>query len=72
MTVPVVAVFMKFDDLITQVYDRQKGEEENKEIAYATLEEKFKKPLESYKFPPRAYVRFEGTSLVHFNYWPLS
>jgi len=57
--VPVVAIFMKFDDLITQVYDREKGEEENREVAYATLEEKFEKPLEGYKFPPRAYVQFE-------------
>ena len=27
-----------------------------------TLEQKFKQPLSSYKFCPRAYVRFEGRS----------
>jgi len=58
-TVPVVAIFTKFDDLITQVYDRKKEEDENREVAYATLEEKFKKLLKGYKFPPRAYVQFE-------------
>jgi len=59
-----VAIFTKFDDLITQVYDRNKEEEENREIAYATLEEKFEKPLKGYKFPPHAYVQFECMSFV--------
>jgi len=54
-----VAIFTKFDDLITQVYDRKKGEGENREVACAALEGKFKRPLEGYKFPPRAYVQFE-------------
>jgi len=51
---------MKFDDLITQVFDRNKNPEENINQALNTLEKKFKQPLTSYKFPPRAYVRFEG------------
>jgi len=59
-----VAILTKFDDLITQVYDRKKEEEENRKVASATLEEKFVKPLEGYKFPPRAYVQFECVSLL--------
>jgi hypothetical protein len=59
-----VAIFTKFDDLITQVYDRNKEDEQNREVAYATLEKKFEKPLMAYKFPPRTYVRFECMSLL--------
>ena len=59
-----MAIFTKFDDLITQVFDRNKKEEVNREVACATLEEKFEKPLKEYKFPPRAYVRFECMSLL--------
>ena len=51
---------MKFDDLITQVFDRNKNPEENTNKALNTLEKKFKQPLTNYKFPPRAYVRFRG------------
>jgi len=64
-----VAIFTKFDDLITQVYDRKKEEEENRKVAYATLEEKFSKPLEGYKSPPRAYVQFE--CVFRYSYWPI-
>jgi len=59
-----VAIFTKFDDLITQVYDMNKEDEENREVACATLEEKFEQPLKGYKYPPRAYVRFECMSLL--------
>jgi hypothetical protein len=62
-TVPVVAIFMKFDDLITQVFDRQKDKQENTKNALDTLEKKFKQPLGSYKFHPHAYVCFEGRPL---------
>ena len=55
---------MKYDDLITQVYDRGKKDKENREVACATLEEKFKKPLKGYKFPPHAYVQFECMSFL--------
>ncbi|KAF8325969.1 GTP-binding protein, partial [Amanita rubescens] len=58
--VPVVAIFTKFDDLITQVYDRNEEDEKNREIACVTLEKKFEKPLKGYKFPPCAYVQFES------------
>ena len=61
-----MAIFTKFDDLITQVYDRKKEDKENREVAYVTLEEKFKKPLKSYKFPPHAYVQFECMSFLIF------
>jgi len=59
-----VAIFTKFDDLITQVYDMNEEDEKNREVARATLEKKFEKPLKGYKFPPRAYVRFECMSLL--------
>lgn len=55
---------MKFDDLITQVFDRKKDKEENNKKALDTLEKKFQQPLSSYKFPPRAYVRFKGWPFV--------
>ncbi|KAF8240080.1 hypothetical protein L208DRAFT_1352972 [Tricholoma matsutake] len=58
--VPVVAIFTKFDDLIVQEYDTNKEHEENRQVACATLETKFERPLKGYKFPPRAYVRFEA------------
>ncbi|KAF8347219.1 hypothetical protein F5887DRAFT_1131499 [Amanita rubescens] len=58
--VPVVAIFTKFDDLITQVYDRNEDDEKNREVACAALEKKFEKPLKGYKFPPCTYVRFES------------
>ena len=53
---------MKFDDLITQVFDRNKKQEENTKIALETLEERFEQPLRGFKFPPHAYMRFEGKS----------
>ena len=55
---------MKFDDLITQVFNRKKDRKENITNALDTLEKKFKQPLSGYKFPPRAYVCFEGRSFV--------
>ena len=55
---------MKFDDLITQVFDRKKDKKENITNALDTLEKKFKQPLSSYKFHPHAYVCFEGGSFV--------
>ena len=60
LTVPVVAIFTKFDDLITQVYDEELDEQENREAAEKELEKKFQKPLDGFKFPPRAHVRMEG------------
>jgi len=54
---------MKFDDLITQVFDMEKDKIENTKNALDTLDKKFKQPLSGYKFPPRAYVRFTGRPL---------
>ena len=56
---PVVAIFTKFDVLLTRIYDRKKDKEENLKNAHNTLREKFEEPLRGYKYPPRAYVRFE-------------
>ncbi|PPQ88121.1 hypothetical protein CVT25_004905 [Psilocybe cyanescens] len=58
--VPVVAIFMKFDDLISQVWDRNSTSELNTMHALDTLQQKFEQPLRNYQFPPHAYVRLEG------------
>jgi len=39
-------------------------DDKHREVACATLEQKFEKPLKGYKFPPRAYVRFECMSVL--------
>ena len=57
-----MAIFTKFDDLITQVYDRGKEDEKNREVACATLEEMFEKPLKDFNFPPCTFVQFECMS----------
>ena len=54
---------MKFDDLITQVFDMEKDEIENTKNALDTLDKKFKQPLSSYKLAPHAYVRLKGSWL---------
>jgi hypothetical protein len=59
-----VAVFTKFDDLITQIYDEDIEDQENREVACAVLKKKFEEPLKAYRFPPRAYVRIECMSLL--------
>ena len=61
LTVPVVAIFTKFDDLITQVYNDEVDEQGNRRVAENELEKKFRKPLYGFKFPPKAHVRMEGT-----------
>lgn len=55
---------MKFDVLITRVYDMDKDNEENREIALATLKKKFENPLRGYNYPPHAYVCFECMSFL--------
>ena len=55
-----VAIFTKFDDLITQVYNEELDEQGNRKAAENELERKFQKPLDGLKFPPRAHVRMEG------------
>ena len=61
-----VAIFTKFDDLITQVYDEELDEQENRDVAEIVLEKKFQKPLDGFKFPPRAHVRMEGAYEPYF------
>jgi GTP-binding protein EngB required for normal cell division len=57
--VPVVAVFTKFDDLITQIYNEDLEEEANRRAADRELQSKFQVPLMGYKFPPKADVCME-------------
>jgi hypothetical protein len=59
-TVPVIAIFTKFDDLITQVYDIDKDEDVNRQTAEEQVEKIFRTPLYGYAFPPLADVCFEG------------
>ena len=60
MSVPVVAIFTKFDDLMTQIYDIDQDDNVNRQIAEEEVEKKFRKPLYEYAFPPSADVCFEG------------
>ena len=64
--VPVVAVFTKFDDLITQIYNEDLEEEANRRAADRELQSKFQVPLMGYKFPPKADVCMEGTLKLLF------
>ena len=57
---PVIAIFTKFDDLMTQIYDIDQDDEVNRQNAEEQVEKKFRKPLYEYTFPPRADVCFEG------------
>jgi hypothetical protein len=59
-TVPVIAIFTKFDDLMTQIYDINQDDDVNRQNAEEQVEKKFRKPLYEYSFPPRADVCFEG------------
>ena len=61
---PVIAIFTKFDDLITQVYDVYQDDDVNRQNAEEIVEERFRKPLYSYAFPPRADVCLEGKCWV--------
>ena len=57
---PVIAIFTKFDDLMTQIYDMDLDDDVNRQNAEEQVEKKFRKPLYEYAFPPRADVCFEG------------
>jgi hypothetical protein len=63
----VVAIFTKFDDLITQVYEPDLEDEENRQVAERELQDKFQIPLSGFKFPPRAYVYVEGMLKLSFD-----
>ena len=45
---------------MTQIYDMYQEDDINRQNAENYVEEKFKKPLYKYKFPPCADVCFEG------------
>ena len=69
-TVPVIAVFMKFDDLIKQVYNKNVDMVENRRVALAELEAKFQVPLSKFKYPPKAYLRLESAfNFIGFFIW---
>ncbi|KAG6913777.1 hypothetical protein DXG01_004381 [Tephrocybe rancida] len=55
---PVIAVFTKFDDFITQVFDIDLDNDENRTAAEQKLAE-LQAPLFKCKFPPRAGVYLE-------------
>ncbi|GJJ11571.1 hypothetical protein Clacol_005806 [Clathrus columnatus] len=58
--VPVIAIFTKFDDLISQIYDPELGWQENRRIAEQVLDTRFKNPLSDFKYPPNAFLTMEG------------
>ena len=66
---PVIAVFTKFDDLVAQVYDRDR-EEESRADASKVVKEKFEMPLEKSRDRPKAYVCFEG-AFIYLLFQPL-
>ncbi|KAF5332365.1 hypothetical protein D9758_016960 [Tetrapyrgos nigripes] len=58
--VPVIAIFTKFDDLVTQLYGEDKEEAQIYRDATAYVEDKFQKPLAECDYPPSAYLCFEA------------
>ena len=54
-----IAIFTKFDDLITQVYDMDLEDDENRKAAEQALEEGFRVPLFEFADPPKASVCLE-------------
>ena len=54
-----IAIFTKFDDLITQVYDMDLEDDENRKAAEQALEEGFRVPLFAFADPPKASVYLE-------------
>ncbi|KAF5365202.1 hypothetical protein D9758_005468 [Tetrapyrgos nigripes] len=57
--VPVIAIFTKFDDLVTQHYDEDREDIEIRNNATAFVENKFRKPLAECDYPPSAYLCLE-------------
>ena len=45
---------------MTQIYDIDKDDDVNRQIAEEEVEKIFRKPFYAYKFPPCADVCFEG------------
>ena len=59
-TVPIITIFTKFDDLMTQIYGINLDDDVNRRNAKEQVEKKFRKPLYEYSFPLCADVCFEG------------
>ena len=59
---PIIAIFTKFDDLMSQIYDIDEDDEVNRQNALEQVERNFRKPLYELAFQPRADVCFEGKS----------
>ena len=59
-SVPVIAIFTKFDDLVVQVHKLGSTVKKSRKVANHELQAKFQGPLSQSKFPPRAYVRLES------------
>ncbi|KAF5344667.1 hypothetical protein D9758_016408 [Tetrapyrgos nigripes] len=57
--VPVIAIFTKFDDLVTLRYDDDLEDIEIRNDAAAYVEDKIRKPLAEYDYPPSAYLCLE-------------
>ena len=55
-----IAIFTKFDDLMSQIYDIDQDDDANRKNAEEEVEKKFRKPLYEYTFRPLADVCFEG------------
>jgi hypothetical protein len=53
---------------MNQTYDMYQDDEVNRQIAEKYMEEKFRKPLYAYAFPPRADVCFEGKCWLIFRH----
>jgi hypothetical protein len=66
--VPVIAILTKFDDLISQVYDIDLEDDENRAAATNLLKENLQDPLFASRFPPKAHVCMEGMD-VYFVMW---
>lgn len=64
---PVIAIFTKFDDLISQIYDDNLDYKGNHAAAARILEETFQKPLFKFKNPPEAHLFLEDKFVSVFN-----
>jgi len=57
---------MKFDDLISQIYNIDLEEHENRTAATDMLEKNLRNPLFASRFPPKAHVCLEGMHFILF------
>ncbi|KAF9007372.1 hypothetical protein BDQ17DRAFT_1238044 [Cyathus striatus] len=57
--IPVIAIIMMFDDLITQIYDEDLDDAKNRHEAEKEVQDKFINPLHGYSYPPKACTFME-------------